>query len=237
MSLEFIAFFTILSFLTSLLTSIFSLGGGLIMLVALAQFFPPAVLIPLHGSVQLTNNLSRVFVYRNFFQWNLIRNILFSTFFGAFLAINLFGSLSDNILLLFIAATILFLTWAPSNHSLFLALKNDLSCGFVSGFAGIFVGANGPLVTACLRTKNLQPEILIANHGAIMVFQHLIKIILFSSFFSFSILDYLVFLILMTISGYLGAVIAKRLIIKISLSKFDLVLKVLLTLLSLFLIV
>ena len=207
------------------------------MLVALAQFFPPAVLIPLHGSVQLTNNLSRVFVYRNFFQWNLIRNILFSTFFGAFLAINLFGSLSDNILLLFIAATILFLTWAPSNHSLFLALKNDLSCGFVSGFAGIFVGANGPLVTACLRTKNLQPEILIANHGAIMVFQHLIKIILFSSFFSFSILDYLVFLILMAISGYLGAVIAKRLIIKISLSKFDLVLKVLLTLLSLFLIV
>tara|TARA_B100001175_G_scaffold302377_1_gene296335 strand:+ start:3923 stop:4636 length:714 start_codon:yes stop_codon:yes gene_type:complete len=237
MSLEFIAFFTILSFLTSLLTSIFSLGGGLIMLVALAQFFPPAVLIPLHGSVQLTNNLSRVFVYRNFFQWNLIRNILFSTFFGAFLAINLFGNLSDNILLLFIAATILFLTWAPSNHSLFLALKNDLSCGFVSGFAGIFVGANGPLVTACLRTKNLQPEILIANHGAIMVFQHLIKIILFSSFFSFSILDYFVFLILMTISGYLGAVIAKRLIIKISLSKFDLVLKVLLTLLSLFLIV
>tara|TARA_B100000579_G_scaffold403194_1_gene387030 strand:+ start:308 stop:1021 length:714 start_codon:yes stop_codon:yes gene_type:complete len=237
MSLEFIAFFTILSFLTSLLTSIFSLGGGLIMLVALAQFFPPALLIPLHGSVQLTNNLSRVFVYRNFFQWNLIRNILFSTFFGAFLAINLFGSLSDNILLLFIAATILFLTWAPSNHSLFLALKNDLSCGFVSGFAGIFVGANGPLVTACLRTKNLQPEILIANHGAIMVFQHLIKIILFSSFFSFSILDYLVFLILMAVSGYLGAVTAKRLIIKISFSKFDLVLKVLLTLLSLFLIV
>ena len=76
MSLEFIAFFTILSFLTSLLTSIFSLGGGLIMLVALAQFFPPALLIPLHGSVQLTNNFSRVFVYRNFFQWNLIRNIL-----------------------------------------------------------------------------------------------------------------------------------------------------------------
>ena len=237
MSLEFIAFFTILSFLTSLLTSIFSLGGGLIMLVALAQFFPPALLIPLHGSVQLTNNLSRVFVYRNFFQWNLIRNIFFSTFFGAFLAINLFGSLSDDILLFFIAATILFLTWASSNHPLFLALKNDLSCGFVSGFAGIFVGANGPLVTACLRTKNLQPEILIANHGAIMVFQHLIKIILFSSFFSFSILDYLVFLILMAISGYLGAVIAKRLIIKISISKFDLVLKALLTLLSLFLIV
>ena len=237
MSLELVTFFIILSFLTSLLTSVFSMGGGLIMLVALAQFFSPAILIPLHGSVQLTNNLSRVFVYRNFFRWDLIRNILFPTVFGAFLAINLFGNLSENILLLLIAATILFLTWAPSNHFLFSAMKNDISCGFISGFAGIFVGANGPLVTACLRTKNLQPEILIANHGAIMVFQHLIKIILFASFFNFLILDYLVFITLMTIGGYFGAVIAKRLIIKISLSKFDLILKVLLTLLSLFLFV
>ena len=70
-----------------------------------------------------------------------------------------------------------------------------------------------------------------------MVFQHLIKIILFASFFNFLILDYIVFITLMTVSGYFGAVIAKRLIIKISLSKFDLSLKVLLTLLSLFLIV
>ena len=237
MSLEFIAFFTMISFLTSLLTSIFSVGGGLIMLVALAQFFPPAILIPLHGSVQLTNNLSRVFVYRNFFQWNLIRNILFSTIFGALLAINFFENLSDNILLLLIAATILFLTWASSSHFLLLALNNNLSCGFISSFAGILVGANGPLVTAYLRTKNLQPEVLIANHGVIMVFQHLIKIILFTAFFDFLIIDYLVFLILMTISGYLGAVSAKKLIIKISLRKFDLVLKVLLTLLSLSLIV
>jgi len=105
MSLEFIAFFIILSFITSLLTSIFSVGGGLIMLVALAQFFPPTLLIPLHGSVQLTNNCSRVFVYRNFLQWALIRNILISTIFGAFLAINIFGNLSENILLLLIAAT------------------------------------------------------------------------------------------------------------------------------------
>ena len=37
----------------------------------------------------------------------------------------------------------------------------------------------------------------------------------------------------MAISGYLGAVIAKRLIIKISISKFDLVLKALLTLFNL----
>tara|TARA_B100000767_G_scaffold235925_1_gene229421 strand:+ start:197 stop:412 length:216 start_codon:yes stop_codon:yes gene_type:complete len=63
MSIEFIVFFAILSFLTSLLTSIFSAGGGSIMLVALAQPFSPVTLIPLHRSIQLANNFSpRLFI-------------------------------------------------------------------------------------------------------------------------------------------------------------------------------
>ena len=91
MSLEFIIFFSILSFLTSLLTSVFSVGGGLIMLVALAQYFSPSTLIPLHGAIQLSNNLSRTYVYKEFFKWQLIKNILIATIFGAFCAILLFG--------------------------------------------------------------------------------------------------------------------------------------------------
>ena len=83
MTIEFISFFAALSFVTSLLTSIFSLGGGLIMLVALAQSFSPGTLIPLHGAIQLSNNLSRTFVYKEFFEWDLIQNILIATTFGA----------------------------------------------------------------------------------------------------------------------------------------------------------
>jgi uncharacterized membrane protein YfcA len=103
MSLEIFAFFTLLSFLTSLLTSIFSIGGGLIMLVALAQSFSPGTLIPLHGAIQLSNNLSRTFVYKEFFSWSLIQNILISTLFGAFAGILLFGNISEEILIWIIA--------------------------------------------------------------------------------------------------------------------------------------
>ena len=41
------------------------------MLVALAQSFSPGTLIPLHGAIQLSNNLSRTFVYKEFFEWGL----------------------------------------------------------------------------------------------------------------------------------------------------------------------
>ena len=232
MSVEFIVFFAILSFLTSLLTSIFSLGGGLIMLVAFAQSFSPATLIPLHGSIQLANNFSRTLVYREFFQWKLIKNIVISTMFGAVIGIYLFGTLPENLLVMVIAATILFLTWAPLDSLILSVMKNDWFCGFISGFAGIFVGANGPLVTAYLRTKNLSPELLVANHGAIMIFQHGIKIILFVSFFNFMILDYFSFILILALTGYAGAILGRRLISKVPFKSFNIILKVFLTLLA-----
>ena len=237
MSVEFITFFAILSFLTSLLTSIFSVGGGMIMLVALAQSFSPGTLIPLHGSIQLANNLSRVFVYKEFFQWILIKNILIATIFGAVAGIFLFGSLSEQILLWLIAGTIIFFTWTPLDNFILSVMRNDWFCGFISGFAGIFVGANGPLVTAYMRTKKLSPEVLVANHGAVMIFQHAIKILLFTSFFSFSIQDYLLFIFILAIAGFAGATLGKRLISTITYESFNIFLKLLLSFLALMLVI
>tara|TARA_B100001250_G_scaffold391024_1_gene391519 strand:+ start:9472 stop:10185 length:714 start_codon:yes stop_codon:yes gene_type:complete len=237
MSLEFISFFAALSFVTSLLTSIFSVGGGLIMLVALAQSFSPGTLIPLHGAIQLSNNLSRAFVYREFLKWRLVQNILISTIFGAFGGILLFGSLSEVILIWLIAATILFFTWAPLDNFILSVMRNDWFCGFISGFAGIFIGANGPLVTAYMRTKNLSPEVLVANHGAVMIFQHTIKIMLFIYFFSFSLQEYVFFILVLAVAGYAGAALGRVLISSIPYDSFNIVLKLLLSFLALLLVI
>jgi uncharacterized membrane protein YfcA len=236
MSLEFISFFAALSFFTSLLTSIFSLGGGLIMLVALAQSFSPGTLIPLHGAIQLSNNLSRTYVYKEFFKWHLIKNILIATIFGALVGILLFGAMPEQILIWLIAGTILFLTWAPLDNLILSLMRNDWFCGFISGFAGIFIGANGPLVTAYMRTKNLSPESLVANHGAVMIFQHSIKILLFIYFFNFSLEEYLFFILILAVTGYAGAVLGKALISSISYDSFNIVLKLLLSLLAVILV-
>ena len=206
------------------------------MLVALAQSFSPGTLIPLHGAIQLSNNLSRTFVYKEFFEWDLIQNILIATTFGALGGILLFGAIPEQILIWLIAGTILFLTWAPLDNFILSVMRNDWFCGFISGFAGIFIGANGPLVTAYMRTKNLSPEFLVANHGAVMIYQHSIKIILFMYFFSFSLKEYLFFILILAVAGYAGAVLGKRLITSISYESFNIALKLLLSLLALILV-
>ena len=236
MPLEFIIFFAALSFATSLLTSIFSVGGGIIMLVALAQSFSPGTLIPLHGAIQLSNNLSRTFVYRKFFRWHLIQNILVATTIGSVGGILLFGTIPEQILIWLIAGTILFFTWAPLDNFILSILRNDWFCGLISGFAGIFIGANGPLVTAYMRTKNLSPESLVANHGAVMIYQHSIKILLFIYFFGFSIGEYLSFIVILAIAGFAGAVLAKAIISLIPYESFNIALKILLSFLALTLI-
>ena len=236
MSLEFISFFAALSFATSLLTSIFSVGGGIIMLVALAQSFSPGTLIPLHGAVQLSNNLSRTFVYRKFFKWYLIQNILVATTIGSVGGILLFGAIPEEALIWLIAGTILFFTWAPLDNFILSIMKNDWFCGLISGFAGIFIGANGPLVTAYMRTKNLNPESLVANHGAVMIYQHSIKILLFIYFFGFSIGEYFFFILILAIAGFAGAVLAKAIISLIPHESFNIALKILLSFLALILV-
>lgn len=236
MPLEFIIFFAALSFATSLLTSIFSVGGGIIMLVALAQSFSPGTLIPLHGAIQLSNNLSRTFVYRKFFRWHLIQNILVATTIGSVGGILLFGTIPEQILMWLIAGTILFFTWAPLDNFILSIMRNDWFCGLISGFAGIFIGANGPLVTAYMRTKNLSPESLVANHGAVMIYQHSIKILLFIYFFGFSIGEYLSFIVILAIAGFAGAVLAKAIISLIPYESFNIALKILLSFLALTLI-
>ena len=236
MPLEFIIFFAALSFATSLLTSIFSVGGGIIMLVALAQSFSPGTLIPLHGAIQLSNNLSRTFVYRKFFRWHLIQNILIATTIGSVGGILLFGTIPEQILIWLIAGTILFFTWAPLDNFILSIMRNDWFCGLISGFAGIFIGANGPLVTAYMRTKNLSPESLVANHGAVMIYQHSIKILLFIYFFGFSIGEYLSFIVILAIAGFAGAVLAKAIISLIPYESFNIALKILLSFLALTLI-
>lgn len=206
------------------------------MLVALAQSFSPGTLIPLHGAIQLSNNLSRTYVYKEFFKWHLIQNILIATIFGALVGILLFGAMPEQILIWLIAGTILFLTWAPLDNLILSLMRNDWFCGFISGFAGIFIGANGPLVTAYMRTKNLSPESLVANHGAVMIFQHSIKILLFIYFFNFSLEEYLFFILILAVTGYAGAVLGKALISSISFDSFNIILKLLLSLLAVILV-
>ena len=69
---------------------------------------------------------------------------------------------------------------------------------------------------------------LIATHGAIMVCQHLFKIIAFITVFQFLLIDFLLLIVCTTLTGFLGAWVARLFLDKIPQKVFDLGLKTLL---------
>ena len=51
--------------LTSILSGVIGMGGGITLLAVMELFVPASALVPLHGSVQLMSNGTRVFCISN----------------------------------------------------------------------------------------------------------------------------------------------------------------------------
>ncbi len=62
----------IAAFLTSILSAVAGLGGGVILLLVIAQFAAPTVAIPIQGSIQLVSNGSRAALLRHQISWPVV---------------------------------------------------------------------------------------------------------------------------------------------------------------------
>ncbi|HQZ12764.1 MAG TPA: sulfite exporter TauE/SafE family protein, partial [Devosia sp.] len=100
-----------LSFVTSLITATFSLGGGILMIATLALVFPPAVVVPLHGAIQLGSNSGRALIQREHIQWHMIVWITLGVLIGAVLGGQFASLVPDEALTVVIAIFVLITAW------------------------------------------------------------------------------------------------------------------------------
>ncbi len=218
------------AFVTSSITAAMGVGGGVVLLAIMAQFVPPALLIPLHGAAQLMSNTNRVFVQHRHINWAYVRPFFLGSILGGAaitpLALYMPVALGQVLLGLFI----LLATWKAD----WLKLSNwhpALSGGSTTGLS-LILGATGPLVMSVLPKSEWQRETVVATHGMAMTIQHGIKIIAFTSL-SVSILDYWPMLLGIGLATLAGNIVGARLLSTIPESKFKMVLNILLTLLAL----
>ena len=74
---------------TSFLTAAFGIGGGVALLAVMALVVPPAMLIPIHGVVQIGSDLGRTALMIRHVRWDLM---------GAFAVGSLAGSAAGGLL-------------------------------------------------------------------------------------------------------------------------------------------
>ncbi len=217
------------SFLTSLITAAFGIGGGVILIAILASLLPPAALIPVHAVVQVGSNAGRMLIMRAHVDWPVWGVFLIGTVvgiaIGGIIVVDLPPAAIQIGVGLFILWTIVGKPPRFLSHSAWLA-------GGVSSVLTMFFGATGPFVAAYFKTRNYDRMTQVAMQGACMTAQHLLKVIAFG-ILGFAFGPYIPLIAGMIAFGCLGTIVGRKILMKIDEAFFKRALSVILVVLAL----
>ena len=212
------------AFITSSISAVLGMGGGIILLGIMAIIIPNGfMVIALHGIIQLISNTTRTYVFRKYLKKNLIKEFSIGAIIGAgisafiiFLLIKFFEVSSANeIKVDFLKPIIgIFIIW-------YLFLKEEkkekdsksfIKVGSISGLASVFVGATGPLIAPFFLNSNLTKENIIANKAACQMITHLTKIPLFILFFNVNYVEEYKLLLPLILAVFIGTNFGKKIL-------------------------
>jgi uncharacterized protein len=222
----------VVSLVSSTVTAVVGIGGGLMLVALMPSFLPAQAVIPVHGAVQLASNLSRAL-----FAWRqVLRRILAAFVAGAVVGglagWPLVGALPLEAVPLILGAAVLLLVWIPRSWLPGSLPGGYFAAGAVQTFVSLFIGATGPLNAALLAREELPRDQTVVTHGAMMTLVHLAKCIVFAAA-GFAFADYLWLLLGMLAATTLGSYLGTRLRPLVSERNFKPLFKGLLTLLAL----
>ncbi len=217
------------SFSTSLISAIFGIGGGIILLVFFASFLPPLAIIPVHAVVQLASNGGRVFLLRKEIHWPIISTFILGCAFGAILGGMIVLQIPHELIKLLMG---IFILWSIYGYLPKFNNKQIFFGSIISCSLSVIVGATGAFIAAIVNTFKLPKLNHIATVAFVMMTKHILKIGVFIVLgFSFS--PYINLMIVMVLSGFLGTIIGKKIMYQINESFFRKLLNLVLSILAL----
>lgn len=164
--------------LTSVVSGIFGMAGGMILMAVLVSVLSVGAAMMLHGAVQAVANGSRAWFLREHIQWR----ILPAYALGAALTVAVFIALTlvpDADLILIIVGVLPFLARAvPHLKGLDVThLPTATACGIIVTAAQLFAGASGPLLDVFYLNAPLNRFQIIASKAITQAAGHVLKLV------------------------------------------------------------
>jgi len=237
------------AFLTSILSGIIGMGGGITLLGIMAIILPEGYLVvAYHGIVQLVSNVTRTTVFKDHISWNILKRFFNGIVPGLVLAAIIIYAImqyyevssASQIKIDFLKPLIgVYIIWflyirkkgKPVSDRAFFAL------GGLSGLVTVFIGAAGPLIAPFFINKGLKKESIIATKAACQAIGHIGKIPIFIILFNVTYISDWQILIPLIISVYFGTKFGKMMLGKLPEKTFKILFKVALTLIAIRLII
>lgn len=174
------ALIMIAAFLTSILSGIFGMAGGLVFMGVLAWLLPVTIALALHGLIQFASNLWRVILHRAHVVWTVLG--WFGV--GAAAAIAFFSLVifTPTKFYVFLGLGLLpILAWLPERWIRLDATKrwHALGGGFASTGLSLVSGVSGPLTDLLFINTTLNRHQVVATKAVMQAIGHASKILVY----------------------------------------------------------
>lgn len=233
-----LAVLAVATLLTSMLSAIVGMAGGITLLAVMLLFFEPLVAIPLHGVIQLVSNGSRTWIQRRHVRRGIVWPYALPLLPMAFLGLALAQALPPALVRVLIAIFVLAATWAPGRLMLGAhpervePSRRFLLLGSVVGVLNMTVGATGPLIAPFFLDLGLSRQQIVGTKAACQALGHLAKVAVFGVV-GFAFLPELPLLALLSALTVAGTWLGSRLLDRVSERAFVRLYKAVLTLIAL----
>ena len=180
MSLLVAAALLLVVFLTSMLSGIFGMAGGLVLLGILLFMLPVGTAIAVQGAIQLIANGSRAWFSRAFIDWRVLA-IMTSGLFIAGALLFLLRYVPDLATVCITIGLLPILLWIPQSWLSLDASKphHAFICGFLGGGINLAVGVAGPTIDMFFIRTPMDRRTIIATKAAAQVVNHAGKVLFY----------------------------------------------------------
>ena len=164
-------------FLTALISAIFGMAGGLILMGVLAALYPVAGAMVAHGLIQSVSNGWRAVLLRRFILWRALALFAAGSALAAAGLVFLSVSLSKPVLFLVLGLVPL-LVWLPKDRFALDARRpaDGLAGGVLVTGLNVVAGVSGPLLDVFFQQVEADRRAIVATKAASQVLSHGVKI-------------------------------------------------------------
>jgi uncharacterized membrane protein YfcA len=165
---------------TSFISGILGMAGGLILMGILLALMPVPAAMMLHGITQLASNGWRAFLWRQYVDWRVFRGYLY----GSLAITALFAAfqfvVSKPVALIVMGLTPFLALALPEKLHLNVERKGHASiCGLVCSVLNLTAGVSGPILDVFFVRSKMTRHAVVATKASTQSLSHLLKIAYF----------------------------------------------------------
>jgi uncharacterized protein len=177
----FFAILAISALVTSFISGILGMAGGMILMGILLAMMPVPAAMMLHGITQFAANAWRALLWRSEVDWRVIRGYAL----GALLALGAFTLLqvvvSKPIALIVMGLTPFATLWLPESLHLNVERRgHPFACGIVCTALSLTAGVSGPILDVFFVRSKMTRHAVVATKAMTQCLSHVLKIAYFS---------------------------------------------------------